>query len=490
MSAVRLVVSLSAAALLAACNNGSTAAALIRLEPEMAGANCTHGGVQVLTGLDRNSNDALDDDEVNASLTRYVCNGAPGAAGGQGPQGPAGPGGATALTAITDEPAGANCPRGGSRIDVGVDTNGNGTLDMSEVTATRYLCSQSSADRIWFGDLTLRTAADLALLDGIEVVAGDLTIEEVPGGVLSLPALRVVSGWISLGSQDGGVQDAPVPLTSISLPELTRAGGVSLRFAGDLATVALPKLARTGDFELTYCDVLTQVNVAALQHASYLRVYGNALLTSLAFPALTTAEDFYVGSNERLAALTAPALREVVYALDVSNNTVLSECAAWRLAAGLTTRPRYNVYVANNDTTMACTAADVCRTVTVAGLGGTWRSCVQPKSFTDAQALCVGAGAGTSLAWVQSDAEWAALKMAVVDGQVTDGWLGYSDATTEGTWTAVGGYMGYSPTSRMDFWAPGEPNGATGENAAELMQAGLVNDLDGSLTRAFLCRGP
>lgn len=493
MSAVRFVVSLSAAALLAACNNGSTAAALIRLEPEMAGANCTHGGVQVLTGLDRNSNDALDADEVNASLTRFVCNGAPGAAGGEGPQGPAGPSGPTgtnALSVITDEPAGANCRYGGSRVDVGVDTNGNGSLDMGEVTSTRYLCDQSSVDGIWFGDLTLRTAADLALLDGIQVVAGNLTIEEVPGGVLSLPALRVVSGVISLSSQDGGLLEAPVPLTSISLPELARAGAVRLTFTADLATVTLPKLARVDDLELSYCDALTQLSLPALQRAAYLRVYGNDLLTSLALPALATAEDFNVGYNSRLATLTAPALRDALFYFDVSNNTVLPECAAWRVAAGLSTRPRFGTYIAGNDATTACTAADVCRTVTVAGVTGTLRSCIQPKNFVDAQALCAGAGTGTSLAWVQSDAEWAALKLAVMDGQVTDGWLGYSDAITEGTWTAVGGFTGYSPTSRMDFWAPGEPNGATGENAAELMSGGLVNDLDGSLTRAFLCRGP
>jgi len=47
------------------------------------------------------------------------------------------------LTLITNspEPAGANCPNGGTRFDTGPDTNGDGTLDAEEILSTTYSCS-------------------------------------------------------------------------------------------------------------------------------------------------------------------------------------------------------------------------------------------------------------------------------------------------------------------------------------------------------------
>ena len=49
--------------------------ALIKTTTEPAGANCTNGGTKIETGLDANSNGVLDAGEVNASQTKYVCNG-------------------------------------------------------------------------------------------------------------------------------------------------------------------------------------------------------------------------------------------------------------------------------------------------------------------------------------------------------------------------------------------------------------------------------
>jgi hypothetical protein len=57
--------------------------------------------------------------------------------GPPGPQGDAGPPGS--LLKLSD--AGANCPNGGQRIDVGRDTNGNGTLDDGEIEQTAYVCN-------------------------------------------------------------------------------------------------------------------------------------------------------------------------------------------------------------------------------------------------------------------------------------------------------------------------------------------------------------
>jgi cysteine-rich repeat protein len=61
--------------------------------------------------------------------------------GESGPQGPQGAAGAVSRLRITMEPPGLNCPYGGSRIDAGVDTNGNGLLDGAEIQMTGYACS-------------------------------------------------------------------------------------------------------------------------------------------------------------------------------------------------------------------------------------------------------------------------------------------------------------------------------------------------------------
>jgi Collagen triple helix repeat (20 copies) len=39
------------------------------------------------------------------------------------------------------EPAGNNCPAGGNRVQAGVDTDGNGSLQDNEVTTTAYVCN-------------------------------------------------------------------------------------------------------------------------------------------------------------------------------------------------------------------------------------------------------------------------------------------------------------------------------------------------------------
>jgi Dickkopf N-terminal cysteine-rich region len=64
-----------------------------------------------------------------------------GDAGPPGPQGEAGPPGPSSLVNLTMEPPGANCAAGGERVDVGVDANGNGVLDPSEVQQTAYVCN-------------------------------------------------------------------------------------------------------------------------------------------------------------------------------------------------------------------------------------------------------------------------------------------------------------------------------------------------------------
>jgi hypothetical protein len=75
--------------------------------------------------------------------------GATGATGATGPQGPSGTNGTNGAPAVNslvrqdNEPAGANCPAGGVRVESGLDLNGNGILDPNEVTETSYVCEAS-----------------------------------------------------------------------------------------------------------------------------------------------------------------------------------------------------------------------------------------------------------------------------------------------------------------------------------------------------------
>ena len=116
------------------CNGvGGTAAVntLIRTKVEAAGSNCANGGIKIEIGPDNNGNDTLDDNEVNSNLTKYICDGA----AGNSPK--------KTLISTKTESAGSNCANGGTKIEVGTDSNGNDTLDNDEIDSslTKYICN-------------------------------------------------------------------------------------------------------------------------------------------------------------------------------------------------------------------------------------------------------------------------------------------------------------------------------------------------------------
>jgi hypothetical protein len=81
---------------------------LVKTTTEAAGVNCSTGGVKLEYGLDANNSGVLDAGEINATLTKYVCNGVVGATGLAGATGPQGPQGIQGLTG----PTGATGPQG------------------------------------------------------------------------------------------------------------------------------------------------------------------------------------------------------------------------------------------------------------------------------------------------------------------------------------------------------------------------------------------
>ncbi|MGE0404266.1 MAG: hypothetical protein AB7T06_46585, partial [Kofleriaceae bacterium] len=103
-----------------------TRATLVTTSEEGAGANCANGGTKIEAGPDEDGNGVLDPSEVTS--TSYVCDG---------------DGGSNSLVTTSEEPAGANCPFGGTKIETGLDANDDGTLDPAEVNAaaTSYVCN-------------------------------------------------------------------------------------------------------------------------------------------------------------------------------------------------------------------------------------------------------------------------------------------------------------------------------------------------------------
>lgn len=152
--------------------------ALSRVSPELAGTStaCPAGGARVDTGSDNDGDGVLSDGEVLE--TAYVC------AGGRGVQ---------SLVATTPEPAGARCADGGVRIDAGVDVNGDGTLQPAEVNATSFACSGPSG-RDGSGGNAIRVSAEPA---GASCPAGGTRIETGPdtngNGVLDDAEVRSTS---------------------------------------------------------------------------------------------------------------------------------------------------------------------------------------------------------------------------------------------------------------------------------------------------------
>ncbi|MCH7343321.1 hypothetical protein LZ017_08000 [Pelomonas sp. CA6] len=129
-------------ALLAACGDGGgtpepqnapgtplALSPLVNLQPEAAGARCALGGTRIESGADLNQNGVLDSAEIRN--TQYVCRSDTAAR--------------PTLVALAIEPAGARCAQGGTRVQAGLDANGNGVLDGAEISAVSHVCEAKPA---------------------------------------------------------------------------------------------------------------------------------------------------------------------------------------------------------------------------------------------------------------------------------------------------------------------------------------------------------
>lgn len=100
---------------------------LVRVVEVPPGEHCSNGGTLIRSGIDANGNGTLEDSEATSSA--YTCNGS---SGGETSR---------TLVKLDPEPVGSNCAQGGTRMSSGMDANGDGMLDSSEVSSTSYICN-------------------------------------------------------------------------------------------------------------------------------------------------------------------------------------------------------------------------------------------------------------------------------------------------------------------------------------------------------------
>ena len=184
------------------CNGVDGNDGLIKTTNEAAGMNCENGGIKIDSGIDTNGNGALDDDEITA--TAYICNGIDGN---------------NSLTKITNEDPGINCENGGLKIDSGIDSNGDGTLDDDEITATAYVCNgvdgnnsltkitnEAAGANCGNGGLKIDTGVDNntnGVLDDDEIRATAYTCNGVDGNISLVNITDEVAGE---NCENGGVK--------------------------------------------------------------------------------------------------------------------------------------------------------------------------------------------------------------------------------------------------------------------------------------------
>jgi hypothetical protein len=103
-------------------DDGST---LVEVRAEAVGSSCHDGGAVIVQGVDRNHDGRLSGDEITSR--QVVCHHADPTA--------------LAIVELAPEPAGANCPAGGTRVRWGVDLNKNNQLDAAELEGSLFVCN-------------------------------------------------------------------------------------------------------------------------------------------------------------------------------------------------------------------------------------------------------------------------------------------------------------------------------------------------------------
>ncbi|HSN25778.1 MAG TPA: hypothetical protein VLT45_05815 [Kofleriaceae bacterium] len=272
---------------------------LLREDAIGSGATCPGGGVLVHTGRDTNDDGALEDSEIEDTVT--VCYADDIFHGDLRTSDFATPDAQTKLTHV--------------RV-----VTGNLVIDSDAAMPSLELIG---------GDLELRTETRVELpalakvggsLAGPPplVLDGDTSVER--GVQLVMPVLASVGGNISMTSwRDGGTFAAPAlpgidgavllggSYSTLDLHALKHAGS-SLDLATQASTLALPALQDAGDLRIT--GSFKTLDLSALGSAASVEVHSSSLAT-LALPSLRATTRLQLGDLPNLTKLELPALAEL-----------------------------------------------------------------------------------------------------------------------------------------------------------------------------------
>ncbi len=158
--------------------------------------------------------------------------------------------GIPALVAMTTEPAGANCATGGKKVSAGLDTNGNGILDTAEITSTSYICNGASGTNGTNGLNTLlaivaESAGANCLYGGSKITSG---LDTNANGVLD--ASEVTSTKYVCNGAPGATGPAGPGVTWVDVTSTTQQAVSNTGYMADNAArviITLPVSPVLGD---------------------------------------------------------------------------------------------------------------------------------------------------------------------------------------------------------------------------------------------------
>ncbi|RJS18439.1 hypothetical protein DRW03_25295 [Corallococcus sp. H22C18031201] len=307
-------------------------AVLTRSHTGVADPHCPEGGTSVEAGEDRDGDGRLADVEVEASSVVCAASSA-------------------VVTRLDDEPEpSSRCATGGTRVLAGVDADGDGELDDNEVSATVSICKPRTPVSTFDGEALVRNPADVAALQGVQRIRGNLsmTFTELPS--LSLPNLEVVEGSVlihgnpQLRTVETGrlvsVRDTlrvsrngallRLVLGSTSPDVVLRVGG-AFELKENPALRALAEVGCLRPQSLVVADNLALESLSGLsciQNLAALTVTGNARLPVVDLPSLFgVLGDVLIADNAALLTLTSAPLVTLGGALTVRNNPLLTSLA-------------------------------------------------------------------------------------------------------------------------------------------------------------------
>ncbi len=290
---------------------------------------CFPEGSLVEAGVDLDRDGVLDDDERRASV--IACTEIPQLRVRQRP-----------------EPIGAACAAGGIRVEVGADDDGDGTFEDQEVGASTAVCHPA---RTFDGTFEVKSAADVAALQGIGRVRGSLRINSSVVNEVVLPGLQSVEGQLVITDNGSltrmeltGLRFVAQDLLIInnSALETLKLGnqmgsGSRLWVAGDLnveSNASLPTLFGLRSIvpggNITLSDNDAMVTSGSFDELHELKgsilVGDNDALMSLPFASLwRVGGSFTITSNKVLPTLTCASLMTIGDRLDISRNAALTD---------------------------------------------------------------------------------------------------------------------------------------------------------------------